>query len=575
MGFSFVRTLVRHTLRYGGNALCGGVVPVGSIASAIYTEWCNSSDRATMHELRAELERIVRDARGYRAEVERLIAEDGADQSEAVRQAVRCYLDQMPGRVQKSLRRPEDPSGRTVPDGLFLRRSEDLHRLLPDRMPRFQPGDRPIAGTDLVLEELLGVGGFGEVWKARHESRPHAPPVALKFCIDETAAHSLRKETELLDRISAYGRHRGIVELRYVHLENDPPCLEYEYVDGGDLACLVADIHAAGKATPLTMTKLFCSLAQAVGFAHRIQPPVVHRDLKPTNVLTTREGKRVVLKVLDFGIGGIAATASVSAAREPLGPGPLNDFSDTYTPLYASSRQRRGAPPDPRDDVYALGVIWYQLLIGDVTREPPRGTGWKKALLAEGATPKMLVLLEHCLDDDPAERPADAQVLADLVRDAIKEASPEASQSPESASTTSTVTDQVVREDGYRNALKWCRRIAGMLALGHVSLLSFALAGRAPDEVLGFSGTCALSWTLVTALLFVAPLAGVYALMTVGGLESLFFLVVVLPMGLAHPRDLQITAMICAVFILVVGPGSLISSRYALKQRREAREMEE
>jgi hypothetical protein len=97
---------------------------------------------------------------------------------------------------------------------LLLRRAEDLQQLLPERMPLFQPGAKPVPGTDLVVDELLGVGGFGEVWKARHQSRPHLPPVALKFCIDETAARTLKKKVELLNRVTRQGRHRGIVELR-------------------------------------------------------------------------------------------------------------------------------------------------------------------------------------------------------------------------------------------------------------------------------------------------------------------------------------------------------------------------
>jgi hypothetical protein len=433
MDFSFVRSLVKHTLKYGGNALGGGVVPIGFIASAVFVEWCASEEKtakgqappaAEQARLRADLEKVVQDARAYRAQVDQLLGELGADKSAAVRQAVRTYLHQIPGQVQRSLRRPENPSGRTVPVGLALRRAEDLQKLLPERMPRFQPGAKPVPGTDLVIEELLGVGGFGEVWKARHQSRPRAAPVALKFCVDESAARTLRKEIELLDRISQQGRHRGIVELRYVHLETNPPCLEYEYVEGGDLACLVTDMHRAGKGTPLAITRLFCSLAQAVGFAHRIQPPVVHRDLKPANVLTTRIDKRVVLKVLDFGIGGIAAGEIPRADAETAAPGPYTQSAGSCTPLYASPQQRQGAAPNPRDDVYALGVIWYQMLVGDVTKEPPRGTTWKKRLLDQGASKRMLALLERCLEDDPAERPADAQVLAQELLTVIKEATP-------------------------------------------------------------------------------------------------------------------------------------------------------
>jgi serine/threonine protein kinase len=439
MAYSFVHSLVKHTLKHGGNALGGvlggGVVPIpiGSIASAVYVEWCKSGQKAAKDQapaaaeqalLRTQLEQIVQDPRAYRAQVDQLVAQMGADQPEAVRQAARTYLNQVPGCVQRSLRRPEDPSGRTVPAGLVLRRAEDLQQLLPERMPRFQPGARPVPGTDLVIEELLGVGGFGEVWKARHQSRPHAAPVALKFCVDETAARSLRKEIELLDRVSRQGRHRGIVELRYAHLEGDSPCLEYEYVEGGDLAGLVTDLHRSGKATPQNMTRLFYSLVQAVGFAHRIQPPIVHRDLKPTNVLTTRVEKRVVLKVLDFGIGGLAADQEKLAATETGRPSTLTTSAGTCTPLYASPQQRRGAGPDPRDDVYALGVIWYQMLIGDVMKEPPRGGSWKKRLLEQGTTPEMLALLERCLEDDPADRPADAQVLAQELLALVKEAAP-------------------------------------------------------------------------------------------------------------------------------------------------------
>src|SRR5947209_7770359 len=140
MAYSFVRSLVKHTLEHGGNALGGGIVPIGSIATAIYLEWCASGQKAAKDQapaaaeqarVRAELEKIVQDARAYRAQVDQLLGELGAGQPEAVRQAARTYLNQVPGCVQRSLRRPEDPSGRTIPAGLVLRHAEDLKQLLP------------------------------------------------------------------------------------------------------------------------------------------------------------------------------------------------------------------------------------------------------------------------------------------------------------------------------------------------------------------------------------------------------------------------------------------------------------
>src|SRR5437660_61495 len=83
--------------------------------------------------------------------------------------------------------------------------------LLPARLPHFKVGDRPAGIGDWELEELLGVGGFGEVWKARNANLPD--PVALKFCLDPQAAAVLRNEAALLGRVMHQGRHPGIVRL--------------------------------------------------------------------------------------------------------------------------------------------------------------------------------------------------------------------------------------------------------------------------------------------------------------------------------------------------------------------------
>ncbi|MBA4063978.1 MAG: hypothetical protein C0501_09755 [Isosphaera sp.] len=426
MAFSLVRSLVRHSLRYFGDTFVGwGVVPVGSIAAAVYDDWCAEADaaggaRSDATPLRRQIERTAQNPEAFAAQVEAELDNAGVPLTDAHRQAVLAYLKQFPGRVRASLRRPDDPSGRTVPADLPLRRAEDLLPFLPERMPRFRPGARPVPGTDLVLDGLLGVGGFGEVWRARHQGRPHLAPVALKFCTTEASAKSLRKEVELLDRVMTQGRHAGIVELRYAHLEGATPCLEYEFVDGGDLGGLIEELHAAGKMTPEASARLLLQLAQAVGFAHRLRPAITHRDLKPANILTTRADGKVRLKVTDFGIGGIAAAHALEVwaggGRDTAGGGGSTLSVGSCTPLYASPQQRAFGPPDPRDDVYALGVIWYQMLTGDTTREAPRGGAWKKRLGESGAAREMIALLERCVEDDPAERPADARVFAEELK---------------------------------------------------------------------------------------------------------------------------------------------------------------
>jgi hypothetical protein len=113
---------------------------------------------------RAELETMAREAPGeLDLDVAAIVAEIAADRPEEVRRAVGMYLTQVPAMIRQTLRRPADPTGTTAPSGWVPRKADELLPLLPTRMPRFRPGDRPLAGVDRELVELLGLGGFGEV----------------------------------------------------------------------------------------------------------------------------------------------------------------------------------------------------------------------------------------------------------------------------------------------------------------------------------------------------------------------------------------------------------------------------
>ena len=428
-----MRCVGRAVVKNGAGALAS-LVPFGSALFEIardaledYRKDPSNSEAA----LRAELEAMAQASPTEVREAAKEVAStEGKGLPEEVRATLLVTLVQMPDSTRKSLRRPADPSGKTVPAGLSLRTAADLIPFLPTRPPRFKAGDRPVPGVNWVLEKLLGVGGFGEVWKA-HNSKLTNITVALKFCLDPEAGAALLNEAENLNHVLKAGHHAGIVQLKNAYLKAEPFCLEYELVEGDDLAGTIHAHQASrGPLTPDRATRIILHLARTIGHVHTLSPPIVHRDLKPANVLVrrTREGKSEFL-ITDFGIGGVAASQALEQTRSGTSNTPmLTSLIGAHTPLYASPEQKKGAAPDPRDDVHALGVIWYQLLIGDMSQAPP--FDWIAELQERKLDSSTIDVLGRCIASRAERRPANAAVLAEQIQALLRATTNVSSQLP-------------------------------------------------------------------------------------------------------------------------------------------------
>jgi len=417
--FAILRVVGKALLNAVGGGVAGDIVidVLPDVAQDVWAWW---RKEGTPEQGRAALQALaLAPPAEVKAAVQQVVAEVAGDRPIEEQLRLERYLTQVPAAVRQSLRRPSDAAGASLAALLSLDGPDDVLPLLPSHLPRFQPGDRPLPGIDWELVELLGVGGFGEVWKARNPHFDGVPPVALKFCLDPAARDRLlRHEAAVLNQLMRQGKHAGIVALQHTYLAADPPCLEYEFVPGGDLAGLLHEWRGepAGSARADRAARLMLDLSRTVAFAHKLNPPIVHRDLKPANILVQRapDGKET-LRVADFGIGGVAANQMIAKTRGGTTPGGflVTALRGAHTPLYASPQQMRGDPPDVRDDVHALGVIWYQLATGNLAAGRPGGTRWAQRLADLGLSAPMIDLLGACVEEDPNDRPADAGAVAD------------------------------------------------------------------------------------------------------------------------------------------------------------------
>jgi serine/threonine protein kinase len=374
--------------------------------------WQKWRERRRLDQMRDEVAKIAQMTADQVVTEVRATLDEAVPGRHEMKREIELYLSLLPGAVRQSLKRADDPTGCSAPIDLQLAGPTDLVRLFPAGMPHLRPGD-PLPGlSSWTLTHPLGAGGFGEVWLATHavESSRRS---AVKFCTEPSAKLPLI-EHELIQvvRLMRAGGHANIVPLLEYNLGGDRPWLMYEYVGGGTLAdCILEWQRLEAGERVRKVAAALSELAAAVAYLHRLDPPLVHRDLKPANVLRCGDTGR--LRVTDLGLGGSAVEYVLSAesrgGRAVTGRLPTLLFG-SHSLHYASPEQRKGAPPDPRDDVHALGVIAYQMLLGKLDAVP--GFDTVDDLQDAGAPDDLIALVGRCVSQRADRRPRDAGEVA-------------------------------------------------------------------------------------------------------------------------------------------------------------------
>ena len=262
----------------------------------------------------------------------------------------------------------------------------------------------------------LGQGGMARVYRAHQENLDREVAVKVLppwYAADRNFVERFNLEARLVARLS----HPNIVTVHDANEQNGHLYIVMQLVDGGTLRQRLDLLHAQGKTMDaLEASTIFHQLADALSYAH--EQGIIHRDVKPVNVLLDRSGRPILS---DFGIAKVLASTQEQLTRPGAGVG---------TPEYMSPEQCKGGPVDARADIYALGVMLYEALTG---RTPFVGDNYPAlahshiyeppippSRLNPAINPAVEQVILTALMKDPARRYQSASEMADALEMAVR-----------------------------------------------------------------------------------------------------------------------------------------------------------
>ncbi|GIM94334.1 serine/threonine-protein kinase [Paractinoplanes toevensis] len=319
------------------------------------------------------------------------------------------------------------------------------------------PGVR--LGERYRLEERVGAGGMGEVWRAVDEvlGRIVAVKVMLAAVADEPDfARRFRAEATAMARVN----HPAVASVHDFGRSHDLTYLVMEFVDGESLAQRIA---RGGRIAPEETLRLVAQAADGLQAVH--DQGIVHRDIKPANLLLRRDGSVVIT---DFGIARRDDASLLTSSGAIMG-----------TPSYLSPEQVLGQPATVRSDIYSLGLTAYECLAGQkpFVGDNPYAVALQRLQTAPrtmGITlpAAVLAVLEKALATDPAQRWPSASALAGAARAGAAGTGIPAPVGPAPANT-----------EGRARRMLWAALVLAVVLAGGVAVWGFTRDGGGDSAV--------------------------------------------------------------------------------------------
>jgi DNA-binding response OmpR family regulator/tRNA A-37 threonylcarbamoyl transferase component Bud32 len=399
----------------------GNVITVGDIVVDMDTNKVLKSGRAvTLVPREFQLLAYLVKARKEETNILELLNSVWTSEAEMTQEAVSSVLRRLAKKV--------DPDGRMLRISAIVSSSQYASpaattlAMAGSSSTSFIDSDRgdPMVGRVLdnkyELIKAIGGGASGQVYKAKHQTMNLI--VAVKVLSPQLSTQpDLVRRFEREARAAALLNHKNVLVVHDLGItEENQPYMVMEYLNGFSLAELIEQNGKLGLSDGLEIVSQIC---RGIGKAH--EEGLVHRDLKPGNIMLVAEGEHLyTVKIVDFGLA--------KSSRSDDGTPHLTQTGALIgTPSYMSPEQCRADPPDHRCDIYAIGCIMHEMLTGTVpflsnniietlmmqAQDPP------PPLVLDGAHPevtkRMQYIVHRCLEKDREKRyQSAAQLLADL-----------------------------------------------------------------------------------------------------------------------------------------------------------------
>jgi eukaryotic-like serine/threonine-protein kinase len=328
--------------------------------------------------------------------------------------------------------------------------------------------------------ELLGVGGMSEVYRARDtrlDRNVAIKVLAASAFVDPRRLDRLQREARAISRLN----HPHVCALLDVGEQDGLPFLVMELLEGRTLA----DELLKG---PLPVDRAIAfglQIAQALDAAHT--RGVIHRDLKPSNVMITKDG----LKLLDFGIAKLhEPDESPDTRNTTRGVGPTDEGAVLGTYPYMSPEQLQGREADARSDIFALGVVLYEMATGNRPFRADNRAALTAAILTEtpplvstlcAASPLLDRVIARCLEKNPEARWQSARDLASALRWAMEGDGSNAGHAIERSEPETR--PGLESQTPVRRTVRWPLRLAGVLVLVLAAAATFGILWRVKTEL--------------------------------------------------------------------------------------------